>query len=102
MPCLSVCSAGGAESIIVSVPPAESMILSALFYCVITLTCYQQRGRGQKKTTIGDTDDCRLVALVNSASTAPPIGLPLKGAEVYHTSNRLLVGHQCRLALSQL
>jgi hypothetical protein len=49
MPCLSVCSAGGTESIIVSVPPAESMILSALFDCVITLTCYQQRGRGQKK-----------------------------------------------------
>jgi hypothetical protein len=57
---------------------------------------------GGKKKTIGDTDDCQLAALVNSASTAPPIGLLLKGAEFYHTSNRLLVGHQCRRALSQL
>jgi hypothetical protein len=44
-----------------------------------------------KKTTISDTDDRRLMTLVNSASTAPPIGLLPMMAEFCHTSNRLLV-----------
>jgi hypothetical protein len=45
-----------------------------------------------KKTSIGDTDD-QLTTLVNSPSTAPPIGLPPKMAEFCHTSKLLLVGH---------
>ncbi len=72
------------ESIIVSAPPAKSMILSALFGCVTEVAT--------KTTTIGNTDDCQLMALVNSASMAPPIGLPPKGAKLCHTSNILLVG----------
>jgi hypothetical protein len=31
-----------------------------------------------KKTTIGDYDDCQFTTIVNSASTAVPIGLPPK------------------------
>jgi hypothetical protein len=34
-----------------------------------------------KKTTISDTDDRRLMTLVNSASMAPPIGLLSKMAK---------------------
>jgi hypothetical protein len=88
---LSAC----AESMIVSAPPAESLILSAPFDHVITLlgmtltTAWQ--GATEKKT-IGDTDNRRLTTLVNSTSTAPPIGLPLKMAKFCNTSNRLLVG----------
>ena len=41
-----------AECIILSALPAESMILSVLFGCVITLTV-----AATKTTTIGDTDD---------------------------------------------
>ncbi len=74
-----------AESIILSVPLAESMILSALFGCVITLTAVR-RG-ATKKTTIGNTDNRRLTTLIHSASTAPPISLPPKGAKFCHTSN---------------
>ncbi len=33
---------------------------------------------------------------------AVPIGLPQKGAEFYHTSNRWLVGRQCRRGLLRL
>jgi hypothetical protein len=47
-------------------------------------------------------DDCRLRTLVNSTSTAPLIGLLLKGDKFYHTSNTLLVGPQRRHALLQL
>ncbi len=83
-----------AESIILSVHHAESMILSAQFGCDITLTM-----AAAKKTTIGDTDNCQLMTLVNSASTAPPIGLPPKRAKFCHTSYILLVGRQCRCAL---
>jgi hypothetical protein len=67
------------------------MILSALLDCVITLTAAQQGAT--QKTTIGNTDNRRLTTLVNSTSMAPPIGLQPKGAEFYHTSNILLVGH---------
>ncbi len=55
-----------------------------------------------KKTTIGDTDDCWFTTIVNSVSTAAPIGLPPKMAKFCHTFNRLLVGRwRCR-ALLQL
>jgi hypothetical protein len=55
-----------------------------------------------KKMTIGDTDDRQFTTILNSASTAMLIGLPPRGAEFCHTSNRLLVGCQCRRALLQL
>jgi hypothetical protein len=57
---------------------------------------------GYKKTTIGDHQYCQLTTLVNSTSTALPIGLPPKEAEFCHTSNILLVGHRCHHALSRL
>jgi hypothetical protein len=110
----NILSAGGAESMmlsacaesmIVSALPADSMILSAPFDCVIMLTRYYimvAQGGATKKATIGNTDDCQLMTLVYSASTVPPIGLPQKGAKFCHISNRLLVGHQCRRALSPL
>jgi hypothetical protein len=34
-----------------------------------------------KKITISNTDDCQLMTIVNSASTAAPIDLPPKVAE---------------------
>jgi hypothetical protein len=83
----------GAESIILSAPPAESMILSALFGCIILTVAVM------KKTAIGDTDDRQLRTLVNSASTAPPIGLPPKMPKFCHTLNILLVGRQRHCAL---
>jgi hypothetical protein len=73
------------------------MILSVLFGRVI-----MQQQQLLKITTIGDTDNCRLTTLVNSASTAPPIGLPSKGAKFCHTSNIFLVEHQRRHALWRL
>jgi hypothetical protein len=76
---------------IVSVLPAESMILSAPFDHVITLTVAWQAA--MKNKTIDDTDDRQFMTLVNNASTMVPIGLPPKMAEFCHTSNRLLVGH---------
>jgi hypothetical protein len=84
----------GADSIILSAPPAERMILSALFDHVIVLTA-----GGYKKTTIGNTDNRQFRTIVNSASTAAPIGLPPKMAEFCHTFNLLLEGHQRRHAL---
>ncbi len=62
-----IVSAPPAESIILSVPPAESIIPSAPFDLVIRLTAVQQVGT--KTTTISDTDDRRFTTLVNSAST---------------------------------
>jgi hypothetical protein len=52
-----------------------------------------------KTKPIGDDDDCRFMIIVNSASTAAPIGLPPKMAKFCHTSNRSLLVHQCRSAL---
>ena len=46
----------------------------------------------RKKTTISNTDNRRLMTLVNRASTVLPIGAPSKGAKFCHTSNKLLVG----------
>ncbi len=40
--------------------------------------------------------------IVNSASTAAPIGLPPKMSEFCHTSNRSLLGRQCHRALLRL
>ncbi len=81
----------------------ESMILSALFDRAITLLSWKRGGGQQKKQQSAiNTDDCRLTTLVNCASTALLIGLPLKGAKFCHTSNILLVGRQCCRALSRL
>jgi hypothetical protein len=55
-----------------------------------------------KTKPIGDDDDCQFTIIVNSTSTAAPIGLPPKMAKFCHTSNRLLLGHQCRHALLRL
>jgi hypothetical protein len=55
-----------------------------------------------KTKPIGNDDDCQFTIIVNSASTAAPIGLPPKMAEFCHTPNRLLLGRQCRRALFRL
>jgi hypothetical protein len=92
---LSVCAKSmdtlsiGAESIILSAPPAESMILSTLSAVWL---CYYNNSGGYKKTKIGDTDNLRFMTLINSTLTAPPVGLPPKGAKFCHTLNILLVG----------
>jgi hypothetical protein len=67
------------------------------FSCVITLTA-----AATEKTTTGNCQYCRYTTLVNSTSTALPIGLPPKGAEFCYTSKILLVGHQCCHALLQM
>ncbi len=55
-----------------------------------------------KTKPIGNDDDCQFRIIVNSASTAAPIGLLPKMAEFCHTSNRSLLVRQCRCALLQL
>jgi hypothetical protein len=95
---LSAC----AESMIVSAPPADCMILSGPFDCVLMLTHKQGAVGGNKKTTISDTDNCQLTIIINSALMAALIGLPPKMAQFCHTSNRLLVGRQCHCAIWQL
>jgi hypothetical protein len=55
-----------------------------------------------KTKPIGDYDDRQFTTIINSASTAAPIGLLLKMAEFCHTYNRLLVGRQRRRALWRL
>jgi hypothetical protein len=67
-----------------------------------TATASAQRGGGQQKTKFCNTDNCGLMTLVSSASTALPIELLPKMAKFCHTSNRLLVGHQRHRALLQL
>jgi hypothetical protein len=52
-----------------------------------------------KTKPIGDDDDCQFTIIVNSASTAAPIGLLPKMVKFCHTSNRLLLVRQCRHAL---
>ena len=68
------------------------------------LLCYYATltAAATKTKPIGDDDDCRFTIIVNSASTAVPIGLPPKMAEFCHTSNRLLLGRQCCRALLRL
>jgi hypothetical protein len=51
------------------------------------------------KKTIGNRQYSQITTLVNSASTALPIGLPPKGAKFCQTSNILLVRRRCRCAL---
>jgi hypothetical protein len=83
-----------AESIILSAPPTESMILSARIESIILSAHYAESmilsapfGRvimltlAATKKTISDTDNCRFMTLVNSASMALLIGLPPKGAK---------------------
>ncbi len=55
-----------------------------------------------RQTTIGNTDNHQFMTIINSTSTAVPIGLPPKMAKFCHTSNRLLVGRQRRRALWRL
>jgi hypothetical protein len=55
------------------------MILSVLFgYAMLTAAA-------TKTNPIGDYDNRLITTIIKSASTAPPIGLPLKGAEFCHT-----------------
>jgi hypothetical protein len=63
------------------------MILSVLFGHVIMLTA-----AAKKTEPIGDYDNPQFTTIINSTSTAVPIGLPPKIAKFCHTSNRLLVG----------
>jgi hypothetical protein len=55
-----------------------------------------------KTKPIGDGDNRQFTIIINSASTAAPIGLPPKMAEFCHASNRLLLVRQCRRALLRL
>jgi hypothetical protein len=66
--------------------------------CVITTLT----AAATKTKPIGDDDDRQFTIIINGASTAVPIGLPLKMAEFCHTPNRLLLGRQCRRALLRL
>ncbi len=87
-----------AESAILPVHQAKSMIISVPFGCILTPTVIVVA----TKKTICNTDVHRFTTLVNSASTVPTIGLPLKGAEFCHTLNIFLVKCWCRCALLQL
>jgi hypothetical protein len=71
---------------------------------VFSLLCYYATltAAATKTKPIGNDDNCRFTIIVNSASTAAPIGLPPKMAEFCHTPNRLLLGRQCRRALLRL
>jgi hypothetical protein len=55
-----------------------------------------------KTKPIGNDDDRQFTIIVNSASTAAPIGLPPKMAKFCHTLNRSLLVRQCRRALLRL
>jgi hypothetical protein len=68
------------------------------------LLCYYATltAAATKTKPIGDDDDRQFTIIVNSASTAAPIGLPPKMAEFCHTSNRSLLGRQCLRALLRL
>jgi hypothetical protein len=68
----------------------ESIILSAV------------NSGSYKKNKNGNHQYLQLTTLVNSASTAPLICLPLKGAQFCHTSKKLLMGYQHRRALLRL
>jgi hypothetical protein len=71
---------------------------------VFSLLCYYATltAAATKTKPIGDDADRRFTIIVNSASTAVPIGLPPKMAEFCHTPNRLLLGRQCHRALLRL
>ena len=72
--------------------------------CFFPLLCYYATltAAATKTKPIGDDDDRQFTIIVNSASTAAPIGLPPKMAEFCHTSNRSLLVRQCRRALLRL
>jgi hypothetical protein len=72
-----------------------------MFFPSLVLLRYANSG-GYKKKPIGDDDNRRFTTIINSASTAAPIGLPPKMADFCHTPNRLLLGRQCRRALLRL
>jgi hypothetical protein len=57
--------------------------------CVINATL---TAAATKTKLIGDDDDRQFTIILNSASTAAPIGLPPKMAEFCHTSNGSLLG----------
>jgi hypothetical protein len=63
---------------------------------------YTLTAAATKTKPVGDDDDRQFTIIVNSASTAAPIGLPPKMAEFCHTPNKLLLGRQCRRALLRL
>jgi hypothetical protein len=46
---------------------------------------YYANSGDYKKKTIGNTDNPQFLTLVNSTSTAPPIGLPPKETKFCHT-----------------
>jgi hypothetical protein len=56
-----------------------------------SLLCYNATltAAATKTKPIGDSEDRQFTIIVNSTSTAAPIGLPPKMAEFCHTSNRL-------------
>ncbi len=68
------------------------------------LLCYYATltAAATKTKPIGNDDNRQFTIIVNSASTAAPIGLPPKMAEFCHTSNRSLLVRQCRRALLRL
>jgi hypothetical protein len=66
--------------------------------CVITTLT----AAATKTKPIGNDDDCQFMIIINGASTVAPIGLLLKMAKFCHTSNRSLLGRQCRHALLRL
>ena len=73
------------------------------FFPSLVLLRYRTLTAAATKTKpIGDCDDCRFTIIVNSASTAAPIGLPTKMAKFCHTSDRLLLGRQRRRALLRM
>ncbi len=97
-----------AESIILSASYSQGALrlsLTMRVYGTLTLrVSYSQQltEAAMKKTTISNCQYCWLTSLVNSTSTAPPIGLPPKGAKFCHTLNILLVGHWCCRVLLRL
>ncbi len=80
----------------------RGLIVCGLY--IFSLLCYYATltAAATKTKPIGNDDDCQFTIIVNSASTAAPIGLPPKMAEFCHTPNRLLLGRQCRHALLRL
>ncbi len=68
------------------------------------LLCYYATltAAATKTKPIGNYDDRQFTIIVNSASTAAPIGLPPKMAKFCHTSNRSLLVCQCCRALLRL
>ncbi len=62
-------------------------VFSFLCYYATTLTA-----AATKTKPIGDDDDCQFTIIVNSASTAAPIGLPPKMAEFLPHFQQIVAG----------